>query len=141
MVPFFPVCRFIFPALLVICNDVGAYACGCLFGRHPLIVLSPNKTIEGYIGAGIVTLTCGYLNISVQEGLVLATYASLAAPFSGFFASAIKRSANIKDFGSLIPGHGGVTDRMDCQLLMPIFTFVFRQWLRKPEFPNLPAAF
>jgi phosphatidate cytidylyltransferase len=47
--------------------------------------------------------------------IVMATFASLVAPFGGFFASGFKRAFNIKDFGHSIPGHGGMTDRMDCQ--------------------------
>ena len=47
--------------------------------------------------------------------LVLACFASLVAPFGGFFASGFKRAFDIKDFGQSIPGHGGMTDRMDCQ--------------------------
>jgi phosphatidate cytidylyltransferase len=49
------------------------------------------------------------------HALVMATFASLVAPFGGFFASGFKRAFNIKDFGHSIPGHGGMTDRMDCQ--------------------------
>ena len=45
----------------------------------------------------------------------MATFASLVAPFGGFFASGFKRAFDIKDFGDSIPGHGGMTDRMDCQ--------------------------
>ena len=57
----------------------------------------------------------------------LATFASLIAPFGGFFASGLKRTFNIKDFGDSIPGHGGMTDRMDCQFIMGFFTFVYYQ--------------
>ncbi|KAH6914047.1 phosphatidate cytidylyltransferase [Coprinopsis sp. MPI-PUGE-AT-0042] len=57
--------------------------------------------------------------------LVLACFASLVAPFGGFFASGFKRAFNIKDFGDSIPGHGGMTDRMDCQFLMGVFTYVY----------------
>ncbi|PPQ67251.1 hypothetical protein CVT25_005835 [Psilocybe cyanescens] len=57
--------------------------------------------------------------------LTLAGFASLVAPFGGFFASGFKRAFNIKDFGHSIPGHGGMTDRMDCQFLMGIFTYVY----------------
>ena len=59
--------------------------------------------------------------------LVLATFASLIAPFGGFFASGLKRTFKIKDFGESIPGHGGITDRMDCQFIMGFFTFMYYQ--------------
>jgi phosphatidate cytidylyltransferase len=57
--------------------------------------------------------------------LVFATFASLIAPFGGFFASGLKRTFNIKDFGDSIPGHGGMTDRMDCQFIMGFFSFMY----------------
>jgi CDP-diglyceride synthetase len=52
------------------------------------------------------------------HALVFSLFASLVAPFGGFFASGFKRAFKIKDFGDTIPGHGGITDRMDCQVLM-----------------------
>lgn len=57
--------------------------------------------------------------------LFMACFASLVAPFGGFFASGFKRAFNIKDFGDSIPGHGGMTDRMDCQFLMGVFVYVY----------------
>ncbi|KAJ5126126.1 hypothetical protein N7448_005438 [Penicillium atrosanguineum] len=57
--------------------------------------------------------------------LCFATFASLIAPFGGFFASGLKRSFKIKDFGESIPGHGGITDRMDCQFIMGFFSFMY----------------
>jgi phosphatidate cytidylyltransferase len=57
--------------------------------------------------------------------LILATFASLVAPFGGFFASGLKRTFKIKDFGDSIPGHGGMTDRMDCQFIMGSITFFY----------------
>ncbi|ODV89412.1 hypothetical protein CANCADRAFT_4036 [Tortispora caseinolytica NRRL Y-17796] len=57
--------------------------------------------------------------------IILATFASLIAPFGGFFASGLKRTFHIKDFGNTIPGHGGITDRMDCQFLMGFFAFMY----------------
>ncbi|KAF2467322.1 phosphatidate cytidylyltransferase 1 [Lindgomyces ingoldianus] len=56
---------------------------------------------------------------------VLATFASLIAPFGGFFASGLKRTFKIKDFGDSIPGHGGMTDRMDCQFIMGSIAFMY----------------
>ncbi|KAG1466704.1 hypothetical protein G6F56_004634 [Rhizopus delemar] len=57
--------------------------------------------------------------------IVMACFASLIAPFGGFFASAVKRAFKIKDFGQSIPGHGGLTDRMDCQFLMGLFAYMY----------------
>jgi phosphatidate cytidylyltransferase len=67
--------------------------------------------------------------ISPMQGhiLVLATFASLIAPFGGFFASGLKRTFKIKDFGDSIPGHGGMTDRMDCQFIMGLFSYMYYQ--------------
>jgi phosphatidate cytidylyltransferase len=59
------------------------------------------------------------------SSIVLATFAGFIAPFGGFFASGVKRAFKIKDFGDSIPGHGGMTDRMDCQILMGMFTCVW----------------
>ncbi|KAI9260690.1 cytidylyltransferase family-domain-containing protein [Phascolomyces articulosus] len=59
------------------------------------------------------------------HALIMACFASLIAPFGGFFASGVKRAFNIKDFGQSIPGHGGMTDRMDCQFLMGLFASIY----------------
>ncbi|KAL2916021.1 phosphatidate cytidylyltransferase [Polyrhizophydium stewartii] len=61
------------------------------------------------------------------HALLLAAFASLIAPFGGFFASGVKRAFKIKDFGDSIPGHGGLTDRMDCQFIMGVFSFIYFQ--------------
>lgn len=50
------------------------------------------------------------------HGAVLAVFASVISPFGGFFASGFKRAFKVKDFAAIIPGHGGMTDRMDCQV-------------------------
>lgn len=57
--------------------------------------------------------------------MVISMFASLIAPFGGFFASGLKRAFKIKDFGRTIPGHGGITDRMDCQFLMGSFSYLY----------------
>jgi len=59
------------------------------------------------------------------HAIVMAVFASLVAPFGGFFASGFKRAFNIKDFGDSIPGHGGLTDRFDCQFMMGLFSYVW----------------
>lgn len=80
------------------------------------------------------------------HALALAFFASVVAPFGGFFASAVKRAFELKDFDSLIPGHGGVTDRMDCQFIMSACayvhysTFVASPTLALPLAQLIPAA-
>ncbi|KAJ2699391.1 phosphatidate cytidylyltransferase, partial [Coemansia spiralis] len=59
------------------------------------------------------------------HSLAISAFASLIAPFGGFFASGVKRAFNIKDFGNSIPGHGGVTDRFDCQFFMAAFSHMY----------------
>jgi phosphatidate cytidylyltransferase len=61
------------------------------------------------------------------HAIMMACFASLIAPFGGFFASGVKRAFKIKDFGDSIPGHGGLTDRMDCQFLMGLFSYMYYQ--------------
>ncbi|KAF5092235.1 hypothetical protein D0Z03_002963, partial [Geotrichum reessii] len=56
---------------------------------------------------------------------MLATFASLIAPFGGFFASGLKRTFKVKDFGNTIPGHGGIVDRFDCQFVMGFFSYLY----------------
>jgi len=60
-----------------------------------------------------------------MHSLVIASFTSIIAPFGGFFASGLKRGLKIKDFGDSIPGHGGVTDRMDCQIVTGVFAYVY----------------
>uniref|UniRef100_A0A0A9E3R0 Phosphatidate cytidylyltransferase n=1 Tax=Arundo donax TaxID=35708 RepID=A0A0A9E3R0_ARUDO len=61
------------------------------------------------------------------HALALGLFASIIAPFGGFFASGFKRAFKFKDFGDNIPGHGGFTDRMDCQMVMAVFAYIYYQ--------------
>lgn len=67
------------------------------------------------------SLVLRYTNFQLQA-LVFAVFASLVAPYGGFLASAIKRTSQVKDFGQVLGEHGGVCDRIDCQMLMGMFT-------------------
>ncbi len=113
----------LFPLILVAINDSTAYFCGKAFGRTKLIpILSPSKTWEGFIGAALLTSGIGYaikdvVGVSGSYVPFILVFTSLVAPFGGFLASTVKRAFGVKDFAHLIPGHGGVTDRMDCQVL------------------------
>lgn len=76
--------------------------------------------ISDRYGINVITVKPIYFH-----ALNLATFASLVAPFGGFFASGLKRAFKVKDFGHTIPGHGGITDRIDCQILMGSFTYLY----------------
>lgn len=67
------------------------------------------------------------------HALWLGLFASIIAPFGGFFASGFKRAFKIKDFGDSIPGHGGITDRMDCQMVMAVFAYIYHQSFVKSQ--------
>ncbi|OZJ06971.1 hypothetical protein BZG36_00245 [Bifiguratus adelaidae] len=71
------------------------------------------------------------------HAIMMACFASLIAPFGGFFASGVKRAFKIKDFGDSIPGHGGLTDRMDCQFLMGLFSYMYYQSFIKTNTMNV----
>lgn len=127
----------LFPALLVVVNDTMAYIFGVLLGKHKLLPrLSPKKTVEGFVGAGISTMAIaapllkrmigkdGVPNAG-RHALTLALYVSLVSPFGGFLASAVKRAHGAKDFGALIPGHGGAVDRFDCQVVTAPFVYLY----------------
>jgi phosphatidate cytidylyltransferase len=78
--------------------------------------------LQNFVGESVVHVEPVHLHV-----LALATFASLIAPFGGFFASGLKRTFQVKDFGDIIPGHGGITDRMDCQFMMGFFTHLYYQ--------------
>lgn len=67
------------------------------------------------------------------HALALGLFASIIAPFGGFFASGFKRAFKFKDFGDSIPGHGGITDRMDCQMVMAVFAYIYHQSFIVPQ--------
>lgn len=139
----------LFPALLVIVNDTMAYAFGILMGKHKLLPrLSPKKTVEGFIGAAFSTMVVSapLLNSMLKKSseaakgalgggsvtshaLTVAVFVSLVSPFGGFLASAVKRAHGAKDFGSLIPGHGGVVDRFDCQVVTAPFVYLYLKYM------------
>jgi len=87
------------------------------------VIPSPaSAALSTMLGRSITTIPYAPYQYHV---FFLACFASLVAPFGGFFASGFKRAFDIKDFGHSIPGHGGMTDRMDCQFLMGVFTYVY----------------
>ena len=103
-------------------SDTLAYCVGSLIGRHKMTPrLSPKKSIEGAIGgvAGAALLAFIFATVFKQSALlyvIIAAIAAVVSIFGDLAASAIKRQAKIKDYGSLIPGHGGILDRFDSVL-------------------------
>ena len=113
------------PFIVAFLSDAGAYFTGLKFGKHKLApVVSPNKTIEGVLG-GIASAVAGMLiyavildlplHFTVNYGVALlyGLIGSLAGTFGDLCFSIIKRQTGIKDYGNLIPGHGGALDRFD----------------------------
>ena len=110
--------------ILAICSDVGGYATGVLFGRHLMApVISPKKTWEGFAGSLAACLLAGGLTMPlllhgpVWQGVLLGAAALAAATLGDLAESMIKRDLEIKDMGSVLPGHGGVLDRIDSLLI------------------------
>jgi phosphatidate cytidylyltransferase len=109
--------------VLVGCNDTFAYLIGVLFGKHPLATkISPKKTIEGLIGSLFFTVLGGALafHFIMNSDWWLGALAGLLTVFTAtagdLIESALKRDMAIKDMGSLLPGHGGIMDRLDSVL-------------------------
>ena len=109
--------------VLVGCNDTFAYLTGVLFGKHPLAPkISPKKTIEGLLGSLVFTVAGGALAFHYIMGAQwwLGALAGLLTVFTAtsgdLIESALKRDMAIKDMGNLLPGHGGIMDRLDSVL-------------------------
>jgi phosphatidate cytidylyltransferase len=112
-------------ALLVVAYDTAAYATGATLGRHPMAPhISPNKSWEGAAGATVLTLAVGAFVLPLWEpwtlpaGLTLAAVACVVAPLGDLSESMLKRDLAVKDMGSILPGHGGMLDRIDALLFM-----------------------
>lgn len=117
--------------LIVWANDVFAYLVGMTFGRHKLFErLSPKKSWEGFFGGLLGAAAAGlgaayWLDASCGAWVGLALVTAVTAVAGDLAESMFKRSAGVKDSGSLIPGHGGVLDRFDAMLLSAPFVFVY----------------
>ena len=109
--------------ILVVCNDTGGYAAGVLFGRHPMAPnISPKKSWEGLVGslvtadaAGAITLVT-MLHAQAWQGAVLGVAVVASATLGDLVESMIKRDLGVKDMGNVLPGHGGLMDRLDSLL-------------------------
>lgn len=117
--------------LLTAASDFGGYVFGALFGKHPMAPkISPKKTWEGFIGAlGLQLVTGSLLWVYVfeqpwYEGALIGLVLLFAATVGDLIESIIKRDLGIKDMGTLLPGHGGVMDRLDSLVINAFFAWV-----------------
>jgi phosphatidate cytidylyltransferase len=115
-------------------TDIFCYFVGCKFGKHKLSpVISPNKTIEGSIGGSVMCLlfsvVIGMLlglewYHSVILGILIATFAQIG----DLCESMIKRDAGVKDSSNILPGHGGIMDRVDSYLMTFVVVYCYAQY-------------
>lgn len=117
--------------LMLWMNDTMAYIVGSFIGKTPFSPISPKKTWEGTIGGVILTIggaaIWGYYSpyYSMQDWMALALCASIAGTAGDLLESKLKRLADVKDSGAIMPGHGGALDRFDSLLVATPFAFVY----------------
>lgn len=103
-------------------NDTMAYICGSLFGKTPLSKISPKKTIEGTVAGAVLAIVVmsiggwilGYLRVT--DWIFISTISAVFGTIGDLIESKIKRLADVKDSGKILPGHGGFLDRFDSML-------------------------
>jgi len=103
--------------VIVALTDTGAYFVGKSIGQTPFSLTSPKKTLEGVMGgvliATIVGAFVGLYSVEFLTAFIISFFVSLSSVFGDLFESYLKREAGVKDSGDILPGHGGVLDRMD----------------------------
>ncbi len=120
--------------LVTIASDIGGYAAGVLFGRHPMApVISPKKSWEGFAGSAAGCVVVGWLTVTYLldgdwwVGVLIGAAAVVTATLGDLCESVIKRDLGIKDMSQIIPGHGGLMDRLDSLLatVAPVWLLLY----------------
>lgn len=118
---------------VVALTDIGAYFVGKSIGKTKFCQTSPNKTLEGVIGGvALATFVGAFLGLYVVDfwiGLVISFMVAVSSIFGDLFESSLKRAAGVKDSGDILPGHGGVLDRIDGYLFGAIVMLVLLRGL------------
>jgi Predicted CDP-diglyceride synthetase/phosphatidate cytidylyltransferase len=128
--------------VLTIGNDIGGYATGVLFGRHPMAPqISPKKSWEGFAGSLVVQSLLGIglfiwlLDAPWWQGLIMGAILTVTATAGDLAESAIKRDLGVKDMGTMLPGHGGIMDRLDSLVINAFAAWaLFAMFLGPPLF-------
>ena len=122
--------------LVTIASDIGGYVAGVTFGRHPMApVISPKKSWEGFAGSAVSCMVVGWLCVHYLldgqwwVGVILGAVAVVAATLGDLCESVIKRDLGIKDMSHIIPGHGGIMDRLDSLLATVAPTWLLLYYL------------
>lgn len=119
-------------------TDTGAYFAGRFAGRHKLYeAVSPKKTVEGAIGGLVASVVWALLGVLVylrgalplSHGLVLGVIGGALGQAGDLGESLLKRSTGVKDSGTIVPGHGGILDRVDALLMTAALVFFYGQWV------------
>ncbi|MDP3893914.1 phosphatidate cytidylyltransferase [Nocardioides sp.] len=122
--------------LVTVASDTGGYVAGVLFGKHPMApVISPKKSWEGFVGSLVACVAAGWVTVDLMlegdwwVGVVLGLIVVVMATLGDLCESVIKRDLGIKDMSQIIPGHGGIMDRLDSLLATIAPTWLLLHYL------------
>lgn len=119
-------------------NDTGGYAAGRALGKHKLYpAVSPGKTWEGFVGGAVASVGGAFIvklvfmpSLTAADCLLVALPCSVLGPIGDLSESMLKRAYGVKDSGKLIPGHGGLLDRVDALLFNLPYVWLYATWLK-----------
>ena len=134
----------LFLAVVTWASDTGAYYAGTLWGKHPLLPsISPKKTVEGVLGGLVLTIGVALVaqqwfasQLSLADAVILGVLLTTAGLLGDLFESMIKRRTGVKDSGGILPGHGGMLDRLDSLLFTAPTFYYYVAYVRGLSLPS-----